>query len=304
MNTKRFNVQVRQFNHPVMKMVMMAVLLCSALSVSAQVERNQIYNIMLGEIRYTHHNEKMSAGDALGQIIVGAMTGKTSVQASNYEEEAKTAVVRGLSNAYRYRFTDRLPQYGDESEAGNLVVDVLITNIQATSESKSYKDKNGKTHVDTNYKGAVDATLTLKDVMSGEVIATPSFSGSGSGSSVNSSQQKVVSSALGALSGRITEWLNRSLPLQANIIQGNTVKKDKQKQVYIDLGSREGAFAGLHMGVYIVKTIAGREAKQQIGKLKIESVQGEDISLCKVQSGGKEIKTALEAGEQLAVTSL
>ena len=59
-------------------------------------------------------------------------------------------------------------------------------------------------------------------------------------------------------------------------------KKDKQKTVYIDLGSREGAFAGIHMGVFIVKTIAGREARQQIGKLKVETVLGDDISLCKV----------------------
>jgi hypothetical protein len=70
------------------------------------------------------------------------------------------------------------------------------------------------------------------------------------------------------------------------------------------LGSREGAFAGIHMGVFIVKTIAGREARQQIGKLKVETVLGDDISLCKVQSGGKEIKKAIEAGEQLLVISL
>lgn len=81
-------------------------------------------------------------------------------------------------------------------------------------------------------------------------------------------------------------------------------KKDKQKEVYIDLGSNEGAFEGLHMGVYIVKTVAGREAKSQIGKLKIEAVEGDDISRCKVQSGGKEIKAAIDAGQQLQVTSI
>jgi hypothetical protein len=58
------------------------------------------------------------------------------------------------------------------------------------------------------------------------------------------------------------------------------------------------------MGVFTVKTIAGREAKSQIGKLKIEAVQGYDISRCKVQSGGKDIKAALDAGEQLKVISI
>ena len=92
--------------------------------------------------------------------------------------------------------------------------------------------------------------------------------------------------------------------MQANIIEGSSAKKDKQKEVYIDLGNSEGAFAGLHMGVFIVKTVAGREAKSQIGKLKIEAVEGDEISLCKVQSGGKDIKAAIEAGQQLQVISI
>ena len=91
----------------------------------------------------------------------------------------------------------------------------------------------------------------------------------------------------------ITYWLNKNLPLQANILEGATAKNDKQKEVYIDLGSREGAFAGLHLGVYTLKTVAGRDAKSQLGKLKIEAVEGDDISRCKVLGGGKEMKAAL-----------
>jgi hypothetical protein len=99
-------------------------------------------------------------------------------------------------------------------------------------------------------------------------------------------------------------WLNKYRPLQANILEGGATKKDKQKEVYIDLGSNEGAFEGLHMAVYTIKIIAGREAKSQIGKLKIEAVEGVDISRCKVQSGGKDIKAALDAGQQLQVISI
>ena len=85
------------------------------------------------------------------------------------------------------------------------------------------------------------------------------------------------------------------------MLEGARDKKDKQKEVYIDLGSKEGAYEGLHMGVYTVKTIAGKEAKKQIGRLKIMEVLGDDISLCKVQSGGKDIKAALDAGETLVI---
>ena len=287
-----------------MRMFVMAALFCCAIASNAQIERNQVYNIFLGEVRYSNPNDRLSSTDALSQIMRAAATGKAKVQAPEYQEVVKTAVVNGLSRAYRYRLSERQPQFGDASEVGNLVADVNITNIAASSETSSYKDKNGKTHFSTKYTGEVDVTITLTDVGTGDVLGTPSFSASGHSSSATPSQEEAFKSGMGLFVNRITNWLNQTLPLQANIIEGNAVKKEKQKTVYIDLGSREGAAVGIHFGVYIVKTIAGREAKQQIGKLKIESVQGEDISLCKVQSGGKEIKKALEAGEQLAVTSL
>lgn len=304
MNTKLKTVSVQACIHSVMKVMVMAVLSCCALSLNAQVERNRIYNIILGEMRYTHGEEKLSTSDAVNKILTGVLTGKVTVQAPEYEDLIKTAVVRGLSNSYRYRLSERQVQFGDVSEVGNLVANVLITNIAASSESTSYKDKSGRTHVDTKFKGEVDVTITLTDVGTEEVIGSPSFSTSGTSSSTNASQEQAFKNGIGYLTNRISTWLNQTLPLYANIIEGNAVKKDKQKTVYIDLGSREGAFAGLHMGVFIVKTIAGREARQQIGKLKVETVQGDDISLCKVQSGGKDIKKAIDAGEQLLVISL
>ncbi len=80
--------------------------------------------------------------------------------------------------------------------------------------------------------------------------------------------------------------------------------KDKQKEVYTDLCKTNlGAYKGLKLAAYTVKTIAGKDAKTQVGKLKRESVQGEEISLCKIQSGGKEIKNVLDKGETIIVKS-
>ena len=285
----------------------LAAVLCSitiASAQDAQEGRNQIYNITLGIVDYAHHNEKMSTGEAVGKVLAGVLTGQTSVQATKYEEDVKNAIIKGLSSAHRYRYNNGLLQLGDVVEEGNLMVDAVITNIQAKSDSRTWKDKDGKTQITTSYKGIVEAMLTLKDAKTGEVVANPTFSGSGMGSSSYSDSDKAVRDAIGRLSNRITDWLNKYSPLQANIIEGAAAKKDKQKEVYIDLGSSEGAFEGLHMGVYTVKTVAGHEAKSQIGKLKIEAVEGDDISRCKVQSGGKDIKAALDAGEKLKVISI
>ena len=287
--------------------MMLAAAFCCAMTMMAQDSqeaRNRVYSITLGNVQYAHHDEKMSTGEAVGKVLSGVLTGKTEVQATKYEGDVKNAIVKGLSGAHRYRYNDGLLQLNDVVEEGNLVADAVITNIQAKSDSRTWKDKDGKTQVTTTYKGIVEAMLTLKDAKTGEIVANPTFSGSGMGSSSYSDSDKAIRDAISRLSNRITEWLNKYRPLRANIIEGAAAKKDKQKEVYIDFGSSEGAYAGLHMGVYTVKTIAGREAKSQIGKLKIEAVEGEDISRCKVQSGGKDIKAAIDAGEKLVVISI
>ena len=285
-------------------LITLAAVLCCAMTVFAQSDRNRTYRITLNNVQYAHHDEKMSAGDAVGKILTGALTGQTSVQATEYEDDVKNAIIKGLSGAYRFIYNDGLLQLDDVVEDGNLVVDAIITNIKANSSSRTWKDKNDKTQVSTTYTGVAEVMLTLKDAKTGEIVANPSFNGQGTVSSSFSTSDKAIQDALNRLSNRITVWLNNYRPLRANILEGTAAKKDKQKEVYIDLGSNEGAFVGLHMGVYEVKTVAGREAKSQIGKLKIEAVEGGDISRCKVQSGGKDIKAAIDGGQQLQVISI
>ena len=55
--------------------------------------------------------------------------------------------------------------------------------------------------------------------------------------------------------------------------------------------------------VYVLGNVAGRETKKEIGRLKVNEVLGEDISLCKVQKGGKDIKAALDEGKQVVAIS-
>jgi hypothetical protein len=286
------------------KIITIVALICAiAFQVNAQENRNQTYNITLGNVQYAHHDEKMSAGEAIGKVLTGLATGQVSVQATKYEGDVKNAIIKGLSGAYRFHYNDGL-QTGELAEEGNIVADAIITNIQAKSNTQTWKDTKGKIQTSTYYTGIAEAMLTLKDAKTGEVITNTSFKGQGTTVSSFSTSDQAIRDALGKLSNRISAWLNKYKPLQANIIEGSSAKKDKQKEVYIDLGNSEGAFAGLHMGVFIVKTVAGREAKSQIGKLKIEAVEGDEISLCKVQSGGKDIKAAIEAGQQLQVISI
>ena len=156
----------------------LAAVLCCTLIVSAQdalVERNKKYNIVLNSSQYTHRDDKMSTGEAVSKILTGVLTGKTSVQAPKFEDDVKTAIVKGLSNARRYRYNEGLLQSTDIADKGHLIADAVITNITAKSDTKDSKDKDGKTKVITTYVGNVDVTLTLKDAKTGDVVKSPTF---------------------------------------------------------------------------------------------------------------------------------
>ncbi len=280
-------------------MTIVAVICCTqTMTVSAQENRNQVFNITLGNISYAHHDEKPTTGEAIGKIIAGAITGKASIEATKYENDVKNAIALGLSGAHRFIFNSNL----SASDPADFIADAMINSIKAEMSSSSYK--SGDKTKTTTYKGIVEVMLTLKDAQTGKVLTNSSFKGNGLTSSSYSTQDAAIKQALTELAKRITTWLNNQMPLQANIVEGATAKKEKQKEVYIDLGSSEGAVKGLHMGVFVVKTVAGKEARQQVGKLKIEEVEGDEISLCKVQSGGKDIKAAIDEGKQLVVLSI
>lgn len=286
-------------------MMTLAAVLCCTISISAQdADRNRTYNIYLGHVEYTHSDEKMSAGEAVGKVLTGVLTGQTSVEATKYENDVRVAIVKGLAQAHRYHFLDEEVRGEDADEEGNLLVDAIITNIKAKSGANTtVLTKNSKVTPTTYYTGIVEVFLRVKDLKT-EKMADVSLKGMSSTNSTYSTQDGAIKNAISSLSAHITSWLNKQLPLNANIIEGANAKRDKQKEVYIDLGRGEGAYKGLHMGVFRVKTVAGREAQTQIGKLRIEEVEGDDISLCKIQSGGKDIKAAIEAGEELRVVSI
>ena len=105
------------------------------------------------------------------------------------------------------------------------------------------------------------------------------------------------------MKGKIASYYNAKFPTHANIVERGAEKKDKQKELYIDVGSTVRTYEGQHFYIYVVGTVAGRETKKEVGRVKVGEVLGEDISLCKVQKGGKDIKAALDEGKQVVAIS-
>lgn len=278
------------------KYVMIALCLVFGMEVFAQEGRNGKVILGVNSMTYTKPEDK----GTLSKILDAVLTGEVSKDQSKYQDAVRAAIVKGLSQTHRINVIDGQLSKDEAARPGALYADGTVSNLSTTSKTEDYK-VDGKTRYRTSYKALIGVTLHIKDAQTDEVIASPTFNVSEWDLSWIETQDGAMMKALEKLSSMVTRYYNRWLPLSANVLEGARDKKDKQKEVYIDLGSAEGAYPGLHMAVYTVKTVAGREAKKQIGKLRVEEVQGEDISLCKVQSGGRDIKTALDSGETLVI---
>jgi hypothetical protein len=278
------------------KVLIIALCMLYGMGTWAQQGRNARITMGMNNLTYNKPEDK----GTLAKVLDALLTGQVSKDQSKYQDAVRAAVVKGLSQSHRIIAIDGQLSKDEAALPNAMYIDGTVSNLSTTSKTENY-ESDGKTRYRTYHKALIGVTLHFKDAKTDEVFASPAFNLSQWDVSWIETQEGAMMKALEKLSSTITDYCNKWLPLSANVLEGARDKKDKQKEVYIDLGSKEGAYEGLHMGVYTVKTIAGKEAKKQIGRLKIMEVLGDDISLCKVQSGGKDIKAALDTGETLVI---
>ena len=282
---------------------MAALAICTLLAAHAQDSRNPSFLVGVTNVKnnYAVGKQKATVGSVLGQLTSAVLAGQTTTKLEGYEDEVKAAIVRGITNTYRLDAIDGNLSESEAAKPGSMYVDATIDNISYTQKT-TYYESSKRTY--TYYMGQISVTLHFKDAKTDKVIISPSFRLSEYDCSWMETAEKAVSNALNSLSRNVRSYLDQCYPLRANIVEGAREKKDKQKEVYIDLGNHNGVYEGLHFGVYLEKQVAGKIAERQIGKLKIIEVQGPDISLCKVQSGGRDIKAAIDAGQNIVVKTM
>lgn len=274
-------------------------------SAYGQKAKNVVYKVGVGELVYTPQEEKSTFGSVVKDVADVLLTGQTSRQQPQYAEALRASIVNGLSNVIRLRPFDggfRAEELSGHEPA--LYADGTIANISTVTKTETKSDKDGKNKTTTTYYRAhISVTINLKDAYDGTVVNSHTFSLSDSDLSWLGSNEKAISNALEYLTSKVASYYNKLFPLSASIIEGGETKKNKQKGVYIDLGFADGVYKGQQFDVFVVKTIAGKEARTEIGRLKIEEVEGDEISLCKVTKGGDKIKDALDSGLTLVITS-
>lgn len=116
-----------------------------------------------------------------------------------------------------------------------------------------------------------------------------------------STPDEAISKATAKAVKAVREFMDENFKIEGTILEISAEKKDEAKELYISLGSAHGVTEGINFGVFEKRQIAGRTSFKEIGYLKVKAVEGEDISLCEVKKGGKEIKAAVEAKQTVIV---
>ena len=282
-------------------LILLCIMLCVTTGIFAQSEnRNVAKVVVFNNLISGKKDAKLTVGSVLGTLVDAVAAKQVTEDQSIYIESVRANIIKGLSHARRIKIYD-----GTDVSQADWYVDGTISNISTTTKVEELQDSKGKTYRKTYYKAMIGVTLHVKNVSDNSIIMSPTFNVSAEDMTWIETKEGALQKVFEYLSKDVLRYFNRQLPLYANIVEGARDKKDKQKEVYIDLGSAtKGVTRDIHFGVYTAKTVAEKEAKKQIGRIKIVDVQGDEVSLCKVQSGGKEIKAAIDAGENLLIVSL
>ena len=262
---------------------------------------NPIFSLEYQDVTYEVKAKKTTAGQVLSTIASAASGVATDTHHEDKVPAVNAAINTALKHIRRLNQVDALM----ENEAGYLLTG-NITNLTTTSKTEVHtsKDSKGKEIKKTSvrYDAVAEVSLTIKDVLSGNT-STQTFRATAYSDEPAATAEKTLTTAIHRLKGKIVVYYNNMFPTQANIVERGNVKKDKQKEVYIDAGSSTRTHEDMRFTVYVLGNVAGRETKKEIGRLKVNEVLGEDISLCKVQKGGKDIKAALDEGKQVVAIS-
>ena len=281
------------------KLIMTVVLMATMAVGNAQNEPgNMPLNVSVMELDYMmKEGPKSELGTVVGAVL-DVLADQTTSEEPGYSDALRASVIMALSNVRRFTVTDGL-QVAPNDET-NIIVDGTINYISITRELKMASNKRDRV---PQFYAQIGLTLNVKDAVTGTVINSQVFEVNKSGWSWVNSNDTAIKKALESLRKKVGKYYDTAYPYTAHILERGVEKKDKQKELYIDLGAIHGLQEGTHFDVYIIGSIGGKETRKQIGRLKVKSIEGDEVSLCKVSSGGKDIKAAIDAGQNLLIIS-
>ncbi len=151
---------------------------------------------------------------------------------------------------------------------------------------------------DPYYKTVLTVTVKFLKVEDGSLHASETITTYGGGSLTGKTKEAAYTSAINVIADKMDDIINIYFPIKGKIVELKEQKKNKLISCYADFGSDHGVSKGQYIKVFQIKHIAGRETKQEIGRMKIEAVVAGDLSECKVTKGGDKILKGFNDGQE------
>lgn len=262
---------------------------------------NPRFTVTVTELSYQAPQKKKTTVGTVLEAIADAASGVvTNVNNEAYLPIARAQILSSIGN------TRRLIVVDDPNQSTDYIIFGEVTSIivNRKTEYNEWTDKKGRKYRDPMiyYSASVSASLTLKEMSSGVIVDSNQFQGTSYYSRFNSVDES-VKKAINNMCSSIGKHYNEVFPIRAEIIERGEIKKDKQKEVYINVGSAVGIGKNDEFDVIVIDSIGGQQIRKVIGRLKVKEVMGDDVSLCKVNKGDKEVKAALDTNATLLIVS-
>lgn len=260
---------------------------------SAQESHNATVILKVGEFSYV--KKQTTVGTVLSTAVNVLATNTIYIQDESYIPLLQATFEDAASSLGRITLlgNDATDKAADEAAPG-IKVDCQVNEMGYTTDIPSKKNISMGTIC-----GHIDCLLQIKDIHTGELLESKSFKRDG----YEFTTEAAIKDACKSIRKDFRKYLNSRYPLTGNILEKGLTKKDKVKELYINLGKDQQVQKNMTFIVYEVKEVAGREVKTELGKLKVTEANDGDISLCKVTKGGDRIGDALAQEKKLLVVS-
>lgn len=231
-------------------------------------------------------------------IRAGVLTALTNSGRLNLIDATNTTAIQ-LSESVAEQdvipTVDNIRQNAMKESGGNLLVSGTITNIDATRE----KTSDGKIY----YSGVVSFSLNIVDLETGNNISARNIDYSGLNAKTGKTREEAITNTMDYIPLSMTKFINDNFKLETKIIEIAEQKKGKASLVYINAGSSVGITKTQTFKMFVESEVAGVKRTKDIGRLTVESIEGDELTLCKVQKTEEDLIGLFNSGTEIIVVT-
>lgn len=262
----------------------------------SQEKSNTQFAVSVGEFNYSPVGKGGTIESVIGDMGQMVTTGKPADPCDTCLIAVRSAICKGVSDVRRFDIAEKGK---DSKKTPALSIGGTITNVMWLTQLFIPTDR-GNVSSDM-YKVVIGVSLDILDAHTNEVLESRIVNVTDLESPWSNNYEQALKFSLARLSEKITKLLNILYYTSGNVVADKSMQNSASKDIYINLGSNDGVTENMRFVAYTENVGNDGAERKYLGRIKVVEILGANSSLCKVQNGGKEIKSMLESGQKVLV---